>query len=268
MEFIPPQKRYRLFFDETGNGDLHAAEKAPNERYLSLTGVVIRQYTHDRYVTRRLNALKRDIFGLTEKEVLVLHRRDIMRSEGRFSILRNDDLRAEFDARLLAIVSECLVTAFTVSIDKVEHKSRYKIWQYSPYHYVTECLIERFVKWLEKSDAFGDVVGEARNPTHDKKLRRAYASLFQRGNAFVTADRFQTRLTSGSLRLIAKGQDIPGLQIADILAHPAHRAYKFEKLGERPPTDFGSRLAAVMLRKILDRSADGRIEGYGRKWLP
>jgi methyl acetate hydrolase len=36
--FIVPSKRYRLFFDKTGNGDLHAAKKDPNQRYLSLTG--------------------------------------------------------------------------------------------------------------------------------------------------------------------------------------------------------------------------------------
>jgi len=41
--FIHPSKRYRLFFDETGHGDLHAAKKDQNQRYLSLTGLAIRQ---------------------------------------------------------------------------------------------------------------------------------------------------------------------------------------------------------------------------------
>jgi hypothetical protein len=68
MEFVPPNKRYRLYFDETGNGDLHAAEKSPNERYLSVTGVVVRQGTHDGYLTRRMNALKKDIFGIVGSE--------------------------------------------------------------------------------------------------------------------------------------------------------------------------------------------------------
>lgn len=168
MEFVPPKQRYRLFFDETGNGDLHAAEKSPNERYLSVTGIVIRQDIHDRYVTRRLNHLKRTIFGVSETEGIVLHRREIMRKEGKFSALRNSSLRAEFDARVLAMIPECIATAFTISMDKADHKERYKVWQYSPYHYVTELLIERFVKWLDKNDFIGDVVGEARNPTHDK----------------------------------------------------------------------------------------------------
>lgn len=268
MEFVPPNRRFRLFFDETGNGDLHAAEKSPNERYLSLTGVVIRQDHHDRYVTRRLNALKQDIFGVGPSEKLVLHRRDIMRGEGRFSVLRNSKLRSEFDARLLAIVSECLVTAFTISIDKAAHKQKYVVWQYSPYHYVLECLAERFVRWLERHDAVGDIVGEARNPTHDKRLRQAYKTLHLRGNTFVSSGQFQSRLTSGSLRLLPKDADVAGLQIADLLAHPAHRSFKFEQIGETEPEDFGSLLAAVLRRKTYDRNGEGRIQGIGRKWLP
>ena len=268
MDFVPPNKRFRLFFDETGNGDLHAAEKAPNERYLSVTGVVVRQDTHDGYLTRRLNRLKRDIFGVGESEKLILHRRDIMRKDGRFAVLRNESLRAEFDARVFAIVSECLLTAFTISIDKVAHKQRYSVWQYSPYHYVMECMIERFVRWLERNNAVGDVYGEARSPTHDKKLRRAYKMLHKHGNNFVTAGQFQARLTTSSLGLLAKDADVAGIQLADLLAHPAHRAFKFDQLGETQPVDFGALLAAVLARKIYDRSQDGRVDGFGRKWLP
>lgn len=268
MEFVPPKNRYRLFFDETGNGDLNAADKSPNERYLSLTGVVILQKHHDDYVTRRLNLLKRDIFGVSDADKLILHRRDIMRREGRFGILRNDSLRSEFDARLCAMIAECLKVAFTVSIDKAAHKDKYTVWQYSPYHYVVECLIERFVKWLERHNSVGDVVGEARNPTHDKKLRRAYKMLHKHGNQFVTSGQFQARLTSGSLTLLPKDADVAGLQLADLLAHPAHRAYKFQKIGEAQPTDFGALLASTLERKIYDRSQDGRIDGFGKKWLP
>lgn len=59
-----------------------------------------------------------------------------------------------------------------------------------------------------------------------------------------------------------------GLQIADILAHPAHRSFKFEELGEKEPEDFGSVLAAILKRKVYDRNGDGKIKGIGRKWLP
>jgi hypothetical protein len=268
MDFVPPSKRFRLFFDETGNGDLHAADKTPNERYLSVTGIVIRQDHHDGYVTRRLNLLKANLLGASPDSPIILHRRDIMRRDGRFKPLRNEHIRKEFDARLAAMIAEVLATAFTVSIDKLEHKTKYTVWQYSPYHYVMECLVERFLKWLEKHDRVGDVMGEARDPTHDKQLRRAYARLYQHGNAYHSADQFQSRLTTGELKLVAKGADVAGVQLADVLAHPAHRALKFARLKEPLPDDYGAFLARILERYVYDRHPEGGIAGFGTKWLP
>lgn len=268
MEFIPPNKRFRLFFDETGNGDLHAADKSPNERYLSITGIVLRQDIHDNYVSKRLAALKADIFGHSETSPVILHRREIVRREGPFSVLKSAHARQEFDARLGAIISECITCAFTTSIDKLAHKQKYAVWQYSPYHYVMECLTERFVMWLERHDCVGDVIGEARNKTHDQKLRNAYRSLHNRGNTYLTADRFQRRLISSEIRLLPKDADVAGLQLADVLAHPAHRALKFAQLKETPPDDFGTFLAKILDRKVYDRNGKGRVVGFGTKWLP
>lgn len=53
-QFIHPSKRYRLYFDETGNGDLRAVKKDQNQRYLSLTGLAIRQDLHDNDITNQL----------------------------------------------------------------------------------------------------------------------------------------------------------------------------------------------------------------------
>lgn len=268
MDFVPPSKRFRLFFDETGNGDLHAADKSPNERYLSVTGIVVRQDHHDRYVTRRLNLLKANLLGATAENPIILHRRDIMRQEGPFKPLRNEHIRKEFDARLAAIIAEVIAVAFTVSIDKLEHKTRYTVWQHSPYHYVMECLVERFVKWLEKYDRVGDVMGEARDPTHDKQLRRSYSRLYQKGNTYHTAAQFQARLTTGELKLVAKRADVAGVQLADVLAHPAHRALKFAQLKEPLPDDYGTFLARILERYSYDRHPERGVPGFGTKWLP
>src|SRR5262245_39268250 len=226
LPFIHPSKRYRLFFDETGNGDLHAARKDPNQRYLSLTGIVIRQDFHDNYTTRRLARLKTDIFGNSQ---LVLHRREIMSREGAFAALNDNHLRAQFDARFAALVAEVPAPTFTVSIDKQEHLEKYKVWQFSPYHYVLTCLLERFVLWLNRTGNVSDAMGEARNPTHDAQLRRAFRYFHKHGTSVKPAV-IQRCLTSKELRLESKKANITGLQIADLLAHPAHRSYKFAKL--------------------------------------
>jgi Protein of unknown function (DUF3800) len=265
LPFIHSSKRYRLFFDETGNGDLRAAKKDPNQRYLSLTGVVIRQDFHDNYTTRRLARLKADIFGNSQ---LVLHRREIMSREGAFAALNDSHLRAQFDARFAALVAEVPAPAFTVSIDKQDHLEKYKVWQFSPYHYVLTCLLERFVLWLNRTGNVGDVMGEARNPTHDAQLRRAFRYFYKHGTSVKPAV-IQRCLTSKELRLESKTANITGLQIADLLAHPAHRSYKFAKLGQTIPNDYGAFLAEIVGRYVYDRNPrNGQVEGYGRKWLP
>jgi len=266
LPLIHPSKRYRLFFDETGNSDLHAATKDRNQRYLSLTGVVIRQDFHDNYTTRRLTRLKADIFGRAQKTI-VLHRREMMAKDGPFATLRDDHLRAQFDARFAALVCEVPAPAFTVSIDKQRHLEKYIVWQFSPYHYVMTCLLERFVLWLNRNGNVGDVMGEARNPTHDAQLRRAFRHFYNRGTTVKTAI-IQKRLISKELRLEPKSANIAGLQIADLLAHPAHRTYKFQKLDMVVPDDYGAFLDEILVRYIYDRSPMKRLEGYGRKWLP
>jgi Protein of unknown function (DUF3800) len=267
LPFIHPSKRYRLFFDETGNGDLHAAEKDPNQRYLSLTGIVIRQDIHDRYTTRRLDRMKADIFGRTQKPI-VLHRREILGRNGPFTALNDEHLRAQFDARFAALVAEVPAPAFTVSIDKLRHLEKYKVWQFSPYHYALTCLVERFVLWLRRTGNVGDVMGEARNPTHDAQLRRAFRYFYTNGTELKPLV-IQRRLISKELRLESKRSNVAGLQMADLLAHPAHRSYKLSKLGEPIPNDYGAFLAQILERHIYDRKrSNGNIEGYGRKWLP
>jgi len=261
---IHPSRRYRLYFDETGNGDLHAAKKDPNQRYLSLTGFVIRQDLHDSRVTRQLKALKLSIFG---KEDVILHRREIIDAKGDFAVLNDPNVRARFDDQFADLVASLPAPAFTVSIDKEEHLNKYKVWQFSPYHYALTCLLERFVLWLHYSHKVGDVMGEARGPKHDAQLRRAFRFFYKKGTK-VRADVIQSSLISNELKLLPKKADVAALQIADLVAHPAHRAYKLEKLGEQHPSDYGTRLVKILLDGKYNRSWTGALEGYGRKWLP
>lgn len=263
--FIHPSKRYRLFFDETGNGDIRAAEKDANQRYLSLTGLVYRQDNHDTNITKKLSDLKAGIFGESNRSV-TLHRREIIDRKGVFEMLNDDVLREKFNSDFAALVKQLPGPAFTVSIDKLAHLEKYKVWQFSPYHYALTCLIERFVLWLNKNDYVGDVVGEARGPKHDAQLRRSFRRFYENGTS-VRKDVVQRCLISRELRLRPKTANIAGLQISDLLAHPCHRAYKFEKLGLEKPADYGAQIAAIAY-KLYNRSWTGRVEGYGRKWLP
>lgn len=141
MTFVHQTRRYRLYFDETGTGDLKAHKKDANQRYPSLTGVVFRQVVHDTTFTTRLSALKRRIFNTTD---VVLHRREIIDRDGVFAALEDDAVRADFDAQFLELIGYLPGPAFTVSIDKQAHLEKYKAWQFDPYHYVLTCLVRSF----------------------------------------------------------------------------------------------------------------------------
>ena len=264
--FVHPSKRYRLFFDETGNCNLHAAKKDPNQQYLSLTGIVIRQDIHDTAVTQRLTTLKIRTFG-AKNEGVILHRREIMDKKGVFAALKDEKIRADFNSRFAILVKKLSPPAFTVSIDKLAHLKKYKVWQFDPYHYVMTCLLERFVLWLNRTNNVGDVLGEARNATPDGRLRRAFRYFYANGTG-VRTDAIRKCLISKELRLQPKTANVAGLQIADLLAHPAHRSFKFMKLGMAIPEDYGAALAATLENSLYDRSSKGKVEGYGRKWLP
>jgi hypothetical protein len=263
--FIHPSKRYHLYFDETGTGDLKAHQKDQNQRYLSLTGFVFRQDVHDTTFTRRVSAFKRRIFKTPD---VILHRRDIMAGEGIFALLDDDTVRANFDAQFANLVEYLPGPAFTVSIDKQAHLEKYKVWQFDPYHYVLTCLVERFVLWLGRNSFVGDVMGEARGPKHDGRLRRAFHRMYKDGSDFLERQTVQAKLISRELRLEPKTANVAGLQVADLLAHPAHRTFKLMKLGMPIPDDYGASLIRT-LESIYDRHPNkGTIEGCGRKWLP
>ena len=263
--FIHPTRRYRLYFDETGTGDLKAHRKDQNQRYLSVTGVVFRQDVHDTTFMTRLSAFKRRIFNTPD---VILHRREIMDRTGIFAVLDDDAVRAEFDAQFANLVERLPGPAFTVSIDKQGHLEKYQVWQFDPYHYVLTCLVERFICGLERYDFVGDVIGEARGPKHDARLRRAFRRLYANGSGFINQQRVQARLISRELRLEPKTENIAGLQVADLLAHPAHRTFKLMKQKLPIPDDYGASLIRA-LEGIYDRHPRSRtIEGCGRKWLP
>ena len=62
--------------------------------------------------------------------------------------------------------------------------------------------------------------------------------------------------------------NIAGLQLADLVAHPAFRFARAQRDGQELPDDFGARIAAVLRDKKFRRSSSGKIDGWGIKWLP
>jgi hypothetical protein len=217
--------------------------------------------------TSALNTVKTAVFGRSD---FSLHRRDIIdRKPDPFTVLRQEERRKQFDGLVLKLIEDSRYRVFTVVIDKREHKERYTVWQFQPYHYCMTVMLERYVRWLDRFDVVGDVLAESRGKKENKQLAKAYRRIFERGTDHVPANLFQSRLTSAEIKLKAKAANIAGLQIADLIASPSCRDLICLRTKQIMTAEFGRKVVEILYKKKYLRSVyDGRVPGWGTKWLP
>lgn len=262
--------KYRMYIDEVGDASMQGDASSTN-RYLSLTGVIIDLNYVDTVLAPDLEALKRQFFKTHVDEPLILHRKQLANRVYPFKELMNPTIEQQFNTRLLHLLTVWDYKTITVVIDKYRHKEQYKVWQYDPYHYCLLILVERFVSLLERIDGTniqGDVLAEARGGKEDRRLKDSFERVYDKGSDYVAVDRIQKRLTSRQLKVKTKSNNIAGLQLADLLAHPSFKAVQARFHNKSLPENFGGQIAAILEQEKYDRSPTGKIDGFGRKWLP
>jgi hypothetical protein len=147
-----------------------------------LTGIVTFQDFERTRFQPELDTLKSKLFGHDpQKNIIILHRREIVRREGAFGVLRNAKKLAHFNKEIIRLFSELPYLAITVQIDKKLHLEKYGVWHFDPYHYCLRCLVERYVNYLERWNWCGDVVIEARFKKSDKKLKASFSRIYETG---------------------------------------------------------------------------------------
>jgi len=77
------------------------------------------------------------------------------------------------------------------------------------------------------------------------------------------------RVPSSNLKFRYKRDNVAGLQLADLLAHPSHMAIR-ERMGHEVTLGgFCEKVTGFLNGSKYDRSpTSGTIVGYGMKWLP
>lgn len=263
---VHPSRRYRLYIDETGTQTL---KQTRIDRYLCLMGLVMRRDTHDQVLTPRLQGIKVDLFGHSAASPVIMHRRQMVQRAAPFDVLDDERVMFEFNTRWAALVRETQYIAMASAIDKQAHIEKYQVWQYDPYHYCLECLLERYVKWLNRHGFVGDVLVESRGKGPDKRLKEAYRRFYLRGVDYLTPSVIQARLTSSELKLAMKQEDVAGHQLADSLAHPTLRYMQGVYEAAEVAESFGQQLVRLLLQHRLARHPKTlAIDGWGLKWLP
>ena len=185
-----------------------------------------------------------------------------------FEKLREADTEKKFNLELLGLINVSRFTVLSVVMDKKEHLERYTVWQHDPYHYCLQVLTERYVMWLERNNYTGDVLAESRGGKEDMRLKRSFEKVWSDGTGYITHDRIINVLTSSQLKVKSKQNNIAGLQLADLIAHPSYKSMLSRRNNQALPDNFGGMIAKILEDEKYDRSPDGKIDGWGRKWLP
>lgn len=259
--------KYRLYVDEVGNSDLGSSSN-PNHRYLSLTGIALELGYVDQVLFPELEALKRTYFGSHPDDPIVLHRKELVNKRQPFEALQDSAVETAFNAELLGRLHIWDYVVITVIIDKQLHNEHYQVWRYDPYHYCLKVLVERYALWLGQRQAEGDVMAESRGGREDVRLKTSFERVVNEGSEYVQAADFQKRLTSRQLKVKPKANNIAGLQLADLIAHPSYRGALARRQNQPLPGNFGGKIAALLETEKYHRSPSGKILGWGVKWLP
>ena len=256
-------EKYRVYIDEVGNSDLGSSDN-PNHRFLSLTGVVLSLEHVKRVVHPQMEALKEHYFDYHPDEPMVLHRKELVNAVAPFDNLRNTTVRKNFDRDLLCLLKSWEYIVISVCLDKKKHKETYTTWCFDPYHYCLAVLLERYTLYLERVGASGDAMAESRGGREDRRLKASFHRLCTHGTQYLPGDLFRSRLTSSQLKVKPKANNIAGLQLADLVAHPSRNEILNEQaLLPRPLAPF-----AVSVIEILQSKYDQQgNRTYGKKFI-
>ncbi len=252
-----------MYIDEVGNSDLNSSDN-PLHRFLTLTGIIVElNYVRD-VLFPEMEELKARYFDYHPDEPLIFHRKELVNAKRPFERLRDAEIKRRFDSDLLDCLARWNYFVVTVCIDKKFHKETYKVWRYDPYHYCLAILLERFSFFLSAVGFKGDVMAESRGGKEDKRLKKTFNKIWTDGTQYIPPERFQDVLTSRQLKVKPKANNISGLQLADIVAHPSRNEILDEKgLLERPIAPFARRIISILQQKYYQQ--DGRI--FGKKFL-
>jgi hypothetical protein len=125
-------------------------------------------------------------------------------------------------------------------------------------------LLERFVFFISRTNHQGDVMAESRGGKEDMRLKASFARLWEQGTDYVAPEQFQKALTRKQLKVKQKQNNISGLQLADLLAHPSRNEILHEqKLLGKDLAPFAKQVIEILQKKYDQRG--GRI--FGKKFL-
>ena len=242
-----------LFLDESGDHNLKVID--PSYPIFVLGGVIVDKDYADGSLTEAFDDFKRRMFGRTD---IVLHTADIARNRNGFEELQNAEFRARFYRELNSLMQKLSYFVVACAIYKHQYFARYGADAIDPYRLglrvMVELLCDAVTIDIEADGAI--IIAEMRGEFLDKDVQATWEILKTRGSLYASAD--VIRETIQRLELRDKKENIPGLQLADLVVTPIGR----HLLGKTDKDDW------EIVERKLQRSPDGFLENYGLVTFP
>lgn len=232
-----------VFVDESGDHGLENCD--PHYPVFVLAFCILRKTEYTDAVCPSIARFKFRHFG---HDLVVLHEHEIVKSKGDFSILLNELRRREFMTELTALVEHAPMEVVAVVIRKDRLRSRSSAPE-NPYHLALEHGLERVARHLtEHGGTKGStpVICEGRGRREDDALELEFR-------------RVAEHVPGLQIHFASKKANLPGLQLADLIARPIGRHVLSPEQLNR---------AYDIIEPKLWRGPRGEIDGYGLKVLP
>lgn len=242
---------YNLYLDECYADNFYS--------HFCLAGVMVEETTYVNEFVPELNRLKQQIFN---DPSIILHHSEVSRTEGVFGVLRNRELRSEYENGISTILSLENVHGLAVAVNKNFSESLYPKIKDS-YFIAFQLIIENFVNFLERNNAVGNIILESRTLSQNESLIKRFNGLKNNGTLFYTHKVLQEHL--GTINFNLKVDNIAGLQIADILPLMINR--ELDNKHCKHPTIFAS-LQQAMCHSELDDDQNDLTRRFGLKIIP
>ena len=241
------QGDYVVFVDESGDHGL--ANVDPAFPVFVLAFCIISKDDYSRVLLPSLTDFKFRHFG---HDQVILHERDIRKDSGDFSILRDKQRKAAFLAELTQLIAAFPLTVIASVIRKDQLIDRYSRPN-NPYEIALGYGLERVAKWLGRhGQGATPVIVECRGKREDDELELEFRRICDGAN-------YRGEVLPFDPLFVPKAANVPGLQIADLIARPIGRHI----LSPEQP----NRAFDVIATK-LDRSPAGSVTGWGLKVFP
>lgn len=246
---MPEYSDYVVYVDESGDHGLKHID--PNYPMFVLAFCIIQKDIYSEEVTTAVSDFKFKHFG---HDQVVLHERDIRKTQEPFKFLHDKERREEFYDDLNTLMRRSDFTLVATAIRKRALDKKYED-PANPYDLALAYGLERvewFLRERREGPATTHVVVESRGEKEDDDLELAFRRVCDGANQFNEKLPFQIVFAD-------KQSNSAGLQLADLMARPIGR--KILKPGQ-------DNRAFDILEEKFRRSDSGRVEGYGLKIFP